>query len=327
MKQRLPIGLLIFLLVLGAFGVVCAVALYPWLARPSPRELEAGWREVEGWAALSQAEGDAEALLKADLAVESRQDEINAVVQPVLAAPGGRLDERALPEEARIALRALEAWDRAGAGLGQSVCGDALSAVPLLTMGHLLLAVAGKDPHAPELDRALRLGAALRTSGDNRIVTIGFNLADEALDWARVRKIGPTPSFSTHRPRAGEVFRAAARDAVCTWQRATRLIGQEGLPALLTRLGSRSAPAWARPFLDPERELDKLRAFHVARLRAAWPDRENLGLLRAHLDLPPRDDLPAAALVRGMVEDPGEYFERWREVSERYDRWLGERGP
>ncbi len=327
MKARLSLGTLVVLLALGLSLALSAVVVLPWRAPASPRgaELEARWREIEGWAGLSAISGDAPAIVKADLAVERRAAEISALARPALLSPAGRLREQELPEEARIALRALEGWDAAGAGLGADPCGEALTAVPALTMGELLLAVSG-GPDAPELGRALRLAAALRTSGDLGLVTIGFNLAESAMGWAQARRLPPDPVFLEHRPRSAEVFVAATRDAVCTVRRAESAIARVGFPGLLAELGPEAAPPWIRPLLDPARELEALRAFHVQRLGAAASEKDNFGRLRAHLQIPERAALPHAALVRGMVKDPRELFVRWREVFERYDAWVDGRG-
>ena len=160
-------------------------------------------------------------------------------------------------------------------------------------------------------------------SGDLGLVTIGFNLAEEAVDWARVRGLRPSAPFIEHRPRAAEVFVAATRDAVCTWRRAAATTERGGFDSLLVQLSPEAAPPWIRPMLDPQRELDALRSFQVNRLIPAAADKDSFGLLRAHLELPPRDDLPHAALVRGLVKDPRELFERWREVMDAYDAWVG----
>lgn len=324
MKARLSLATLLVLVFLGVVLALLGVLILPWRAPASPRgeELATRWREIEIWAGMSALTGDTGAIVKADLAVERRHAEISALSRPQILSPAGQLREDDLPEEGRIALRALESWDAAGAGLGADPCGEALTAVPALTMGELLLAVAGKDPRAPELGRALRLAAALRTSGDLGLVTIGFNLAEQAVSWAQARRLGPSAPFIEHRPRAAEIFVAASRDAVCTVQRAQAAIGQRGLRGLLGELGPEASPMWVRPLLDPARELDALRAFHVVRLGAAAAEKDSFGRLRAHLRMPAHDDLPSAALVRGMVKDPGELFERWREVFERYDAWV-----
>lgn len=324
MNARISLGTLLILAVSGLLLALAGALVVPWRLPASPRgeALDARWREIEGWAGMAALPGDTESLVKADLAVERRQPEIFALVHPLVATPSGRIAERDLPEEARIALRALESWDRSGAGLGADPCGDTITPMPALTLGELLLAVAGGGAEAPELGRALRLAAALRTSGDLGLVTIGFNLAEQAVVWAETRRLRPSAAFVEHRPRPAEVFVAASRDAICTWRAAKAAIAREGLPALLEELGPAASPAWVRPLLDPSRELDQLRAFHVRRLGAASKEKERLDTLRAHLALPPRGELPSAALVRGMVKDPDELFERWREVMERYDAWV-----
>lgn len=327
MRPRLSLGVVATLVALVLSAAVFGAMLLPWRLPLSPKgaELDQRWHEIEGWAALNTQEGHAEALIKANLAVERRQAEIAALARPQLKSPVGRLREQDLPEEARIALRALAEWDAAGTGLGADPCGEALTAVPALTMGQLLLAVAGRDERAPELGRALRLAAALRTSGDLGLVTIGFNLAEEAVNWARTRGLPPTAPFIEHRPRSAEVFVAATRDAVCTYRHAVATVDRSGFPSLLAELSPEAAPPWIRPMLDEQRELDALRAFHVARLVPAAADKDSFGLLRTHLALAPRDDLPHAALVRGLVKDPRELFERWREVMDGYDAWLDTR--
>jgi len=327
MRPRLSLGVVTALVVLVLSAAVLGAMLLPWRLSLSPKgaELDQRWHEIEGWADLNTQTGRAESLIKADLAVERRQAEIAALAHPVLQNPAGRLRDGDLPEEARIALRALEDWDAAGSGLGADPCGEALTAVPALTMGELLLAMAGRDERAPELGRALRLAATLRTSGDLGLVTIGFNLAEEAVGWAQVRGLRPSAPFIEHRPRSAEVFVAATRDAVCTWRRAAATVDRSGFDSLLAQLSPEAAPPWIRPMLDPGRELDALRAFHVNRLIPASADKDSFGLLRTHLSLPPHDDLPHAALVRGLVKDPRELFERWREVMEAYDAWLDTR--
>lgn len=328
MKAR-SLGTVLVLATLGVVLALLAVLLVPWRAQPTPRgaELEARWHEIEVWASMGNMTGDASALMKADLAIERRQADISALARPFVQSPSGKLREDDLPDEARIALRALESWDESGAGLGLDPCGEALSTASAMTMGELLLAVASKDGRSPELGRALRLAAALRTSGDPGLVTIGFNLAEQAVAWAEARRLSPMAAYIEHRPRSAEVFVAASRDAVCTVRRAKAAIAQRGLSALLADLGPNASPLWVRPMLDPVREIDALRAFHVERLGRAAKEKDNFGRLRANLVLPERGDLPSAALVRGMVKDPNQLFERWREVFERYDAWVGATRP
>lgn len=325
MQSRLTTILVVLLALVALAAAVFAVAVFPWISAPRIHgdELVEGWADVEAWANLeSEAPANAEALLKAELAVERQADALKTLAESARSRSSGGVPEKDMPEEGRIALRALAQWDASGADLGPQTCGDALQPLHLLTTGRLLLAAAGKDASAPEIDRALRLAAALRTSGDMKLVAIGFNLAQEIIAWVDARGGKPGPIFAELRPRPEEIFLAASRDAVCTWRAAKAASELGGVPRLLDGLGADAAPPWVRPMLKAERELEMLQAFHVDRLRGAWKDRTDLGLLRARLRMPPVADRPKSALVRGWVQDPSTVLDRGREVFDLYSAFL-----
>lgn len=325
MQSRFPVILGTLLALVALAAALFGVSVAPWVLGPSLHgdALEDGWMDVEVWANLdSEAPANAEALLKAEMAVERQAAALDALGESARSRTNAGVREKDIPEEGRIALRALEQWDASGADLGDQTCGEALQPLHLLTTGRLLLAVAGKNASAPEIDRVLRLAAALRTSGDLRLVAIGYNLAEEIVDWVEARGGKPGPIFAELRPRTEEFFLAAARDAVCTWRKASKAAAKGGMPELLKGLSADAAPPWVRPMMKPERELKMLQAFHVERLHAAWKDRTELGLLRVHLRVPPVTDLPKSALVRGWVTDPGMVLDRGREVFDTYTAFL-----
>ena len=325
MQSRFPAILAALLALVALCAAVFGVAIFPWVSGPRLHgdDLDDGWMAVEVWANMeSEAPANAEALLKAELAVERQAEALNALGETARSRTNAGVAEKDMPEEGRIALRALAQWDASGADLGDQTCGEALQPLHLLTTGRLLLAVAGKDASAPEIDRVLRLAAALRTSGDLRLVAIGYNLAEEIVSWVDARGGKPGPIFAELRPRTEEIFLAAARDAVCTWRKASATAAAGGMPELLKGLSAEAAPPWVRPMLKPDRELKMLQAYHVERLTSAWKDRTELGMLRSHLRLPPVADRPKSALVRGWIQDPAMVLDRGREVFDVYTAFL-----
>ena len=313
-------------ILVGVGAGLYAALFWPWLRTPATPEpvRDAGWHMLELEAGLDQTPpGDPADLVKAELAIARQREALEALVSGVASNTTRGIPTRALPEEGRIALRSLEAWDRAGAGIGGEVCGASLDALPLLTAARLLLASAGTNPDAPEIGRALRLARALRQTGNLGHITLGFTLAEEATRWMQSRGQKATRTFVELAPREQEAWPALVRETICTWRSAARIAHAEGIRGLLAGLpGTAWPPAWVRPWVTAERELAALQSWQLDRMDSAREVSEDFHALQARMRLPPLDQLPHSALVRGGVRDPDESMERWREVLDRYQAFL-----
>lgn len=323
MRQFLSAIVTLTLILAGVVGLVYLVVVRPWVAVPRGADIDKDWAAVEGYAATDAlATGDVGGLIKAELAVEQERVALDAL----LSRDGGALPSltvQSLPAAGQVALRALDAWDAAGGGLGEEVCAEALEGMPLLTLGRALLATAGRRADAPEVGLALRLAAALRGSGDLRKVTIGFHLADEVRRWLQARGLRPTIAMAELRPKREDVFAAVARDVVCTWRRSRTRLETGGVPELLGALPKElSAPAVAIPFLSVDRELRVYQQYHGARLVYAAEMRDNLLRLEPRTRPPAPETLPESVLVRATIHDASTYVARWRQSVEAYETML-----
>lgn len=329
-RDALPFLMLVFAL-LGGVTIIYVVLVRPWTAMPAMTDLEMqrGWAQLEAWAGLPaekdppEVTGDPAGLIKAEMVLEQKRGDLDALIGEVSMGARAPLRSKDLPEEARIALRSLESWEAAGASLGPAQCGEALEALPLLTLGRMLLSVRGGDDKA-EVERVLRLATVLRTSGDLKQVSVGFHLSVALLEEVQRRNLRPGDVLAAGRPRVEEVFAALSRDAVCSYRRARRNIDEQGFLTVLAGFTEEQAgPVFLRPLQKPERELATLRAYQIGRIKGAFDVRTNLSALQARMKLPPREAMPHSPLVRSEVTDPADFLERWREVLDTWDKALG----
>ena len=314
---------LLVALVLG--GAWYFAEVYPWIrAIPGDvAERDAQWAEVEVLASLDDvAQGDPAHLIKAELAIERRLTELQELTARAANGPLPKLRSADLPEEGRVAMRELLEWHDSGGGLGMAACGDELEAVPLLTLGRLLLSTS-RDARRPEVEATLRMAAALRASGDLAQVTVGFHMADDARRWVEEHGVRPTSVFAATRPRLDEIPVAMAREAVCVYREAERdLSGDKLLPWLLGLSPEDGGPWLGRQRVTLARERTAWQVFSLPRVTGARDAGGDLKALRNATRLPNRGDLPTSALVRVYATDPTAQIERWGQISRDYDSLL-----
>ncbi len=209
------------LLTIGVVAVSGAAAFrifaWPSLAFPDtePRVIEARWAEVERRAgAFGKAQAASPQLVAAAEAL-AQWPEASAVMQPAPGHPP--IDPNSIPPEGRRAIAALVQWAAEG-GVIHDTCGVDARPVPfdLFRVGRLALrtSVAVDDP---AFAAALRLGAALRQHGNLVGGLMGFHLADDAREIARIRGWEAGKLLAAHQPTREEIRAFIARDAVCTY--------------------------------------------------------------------------------------------------------------
>jgi len=304
------------LLLAATLAILYFTQIRPWIAPPEAPAwaIEERWKKVEELAALPAecTEGD-------PASMRAFYD----------AEPGS-------PE----AVAAFLAWHRTVGAWGQFDQCDAYAFSPLRPLETARRAIGqfwpeDAGPADFELDHerlaaALRLAAQYRRCGDFLGVSIGFILAQAAVEQAREHGLRADRSFVERRPRAEEVLPAIARGAICT---VTLIEGNvtPSPPTMIVEADGTAMPASESPppSAGALRILDRELLFH----KQHWAD-----LLLPHtadpsdlsglaLTLEPIDEelLPKSMLLRGGLDhQDAKLVRKMATILAEYDAFLAE---
>lgn len=173
--------------------------------------LDEQWKKVVALSRPRVPAGDATLLEHAMDSIGRRRDEL----REALAASAFE------PSAADAAdLDALTSWYQERGGLPQRTCldlaGGGRQGLAAVTLAELALATAQPDQRPARAEIVLYLAYRFREEGVNLLdVTIGSEIADDAIRWATEQKVAPTAAFRELAPGPDVLTRALAAEAQC----------------------------------------------------------------------------------------------------------------